>query len=248
MNPRPHAHHQAKLGALTPVGNRLPAMAHPGRRTPARLRFEQSGTPGGTPRSSWATGYTRATPAPSHQAKSPFLHHEGQRCSPDARRAPECSPPWQRDAPHELSALPDAQQELTGAASFALPENFAPPPPEPFHEQTPSQPTGPRRHEPEHGNFQECTLDQHQSIRPLQSREKQPLRPRERKSQRGRPPIAPPAEQPPEAAPAGACWRQTAAAAREGAAPPDVFPLHGSAWRDSADRFPHLRPDCELPD
>ena len=188
-----------------------------------------------------------AIAAPSHQAKSPFPHHEGQRCSPDARRAPECSPPWQRDAPHELSALPDAQQELTGAASFALPENFAPPPPEPFHEQTPSQPTGPRRHEPEHGNFREHILEQPLPVHSLQSREKQPLRPRERKSQRGRPPIAPPAEQP-EAAPAGACWRQTAAAAREGAAPPDVFPPHGSAWRDSADRFPHLRPDCELPD
>lgn len=233
---------------LTPLGNRLPAMAHPGRRTPALLRFERNETPEGTPRSSWATGYTRAIAAQFHQAKIPFPHHEGQRCSPDARRAPECSPPWQRDAPHELSALPDAQQELTGAASFALPENFAPPPPEPFHEQTPSQPTGPRRHEPEHGNFQECTLDQHQPVRPLQSREKQPLRPRERKSQRGRPPIAPPAEQQPEAAPAGACWRQTAVAAREGAAAPDVFPPHGSAWRDSADRFPHLRPDCELPD
>ena len=262
---------------LTPLGNRLPAMARPGRRTPALLRFERNETPEGTPRSSWATGYTRAIAAPSHQAKSPFPRHEGQRCSPDARRAPECSPPWQRDAPHELSALPDAQQELTGAASFALPENFAPPPhelsalpdaqqeltgaasfalpenfapppPEPFHEQTPSQPTGPRRHEPEHGNFRECTLDQHQPVRPLQSREKQPLRPRERKSQRGRLLRALPAEQQPEAAPAGACWRQTAAAAREGAAPPDVFPPHGSAWRDSADRFPHLRPDCELPD
>ena len=233
---------------LTPLGNRLPATARLGCRTPARLRFERSETPEGTPRSSWAIGYTRAIEAPSHQAKSPFPHHEGQRCSPDARRAPECSPPWRRDAPHEPSALPDAQQESTGAASFAPPENFAPPPPEPFHEQTPSQPMGPRRHELERDSFRECTLEQPQPVRPLQSREKQPLRPRERKSQRGRPPIAPPAEQQPEAAPAGACWRQTAAAAREGAAPPDVFPPHGSAWRDSADRFPHLRPDCELPD
>ena len=233
---------------LTPLGNRLPAMTHPARRTPALLRFERNETPEGTPRSSWATGYTRAIAAPFHQAKSPFPRHEGQRCSPDARRAPECSPPWQRDAPHELSALPDAQQELTGAASFALPENFAPPPPEPFRERTPSQPTGPRRHEPEHGNFQECTLEQHQPVRPLQSREKQPLRPRERKSQRGRLLRALPAEQQPEAALAGAYWRPMAAAVREGAAPPDVFPPHGSAWRDSADRFPHLRPDCELPD
>ena len=227
-------------------------MAHPGRRTPARLRFEQSGTPGGTAggtaRSSWPLECAHAIAAPSHQAKSPFPRREEPRCSLGARHEPECSPPWQRDAPHELSALPDALQELTGAASFALPGSFAPPSPESFHERTPSQPTGPRRHELERDSFQECTLDQHQSVRPLQSREKQPLRPRERKSQRGRPPIAPPAEQQPEAAPAGACWRQTAAAAREGAAPPDVFPPHGSAWRDSADRFPHLRPDCELPD
>ena len=233
---------------LTPLGNRLPAMAHPAHHMLERLHCEWSVTLGKKFLSLRLLECAHAIAAPSHQAKSPFPHHEGQRCSPDARRAPECSPPWQRDAPHELSALPDAQQELTGAASFALPENFAPPPPEPFHEQTPSQPTGPRRHEPEHDSFQECTLEQHQPVRPLQSREKQPLRPRERKSQRGRPPIAPPAEQQPEAAPAGACWRQTAAAAREGAAPPDVFPLHGSAWRDSADRFPHLRPDCELPD
>ena len=233
---------------LTPLGNRLPAMAHLGCRTPALLRFERNETPEGTPRSSWATGYTRAIATQFHQAKSPFPRHEGQQCSPDARRAPECSPPWQRDAPHELSALPDAQQELTGAASFALPENFAPPPPEPFHEQTPSQPTGPRRHEPEHDSFRECTLEQPQPVRPLQSREKQPLRPRGRKSQRGRLLRAPPAEQQPEAALAEAYWRPMAAAVREGAAPPDVFPLHGSAWRDSADRFPHLRPDCELPD
>ena len=182
------------------VGNHPPATARPGRRMLERLRFERSETPEGTPRSSWAIGYTLAIAAQFHQAKSPFPHHEGQRCSPDARRAPECSPPWQRDAQHELSALPDAQQELTGAASFALPENFAPPPPEPFHEQTPSQSTGPRRHEPEHGNFQECTLDQHQPVRPLQSREKQPLRPRGRKSQRGRLLRALPVEQQPEAA------------------------------------------------
>ena len=233
---------------LTPLGNRLPAMAHPAHHMLERLHCEWSVTLGEKFLSLRLLECAHAIAAPSHQAKSPFPHHEGQRCSPDARRAPECSPPWQRDAPHELSALPDAQQELTGAASFALPGGFAPPPPEPFHEQTPSQPTGLRRHELERDSFQECTLDQHQPVRPLQSCEKQPLRPRERKSQRGRPPIAPPAEQQPEAAPAGACWRQTAAAAREGAAPPDVFPPHGSAWRDSADRFPHLRPDCELPD
>ena len=172
------------------VGNHPPATARPG-----RLHRERSVTLEERFLSLRLLECTRAIAAPSHQAKSPFPRHEGQRCSPDARRAPECSLPWQHDAPHELSALPDAQQELTGAASFALPENFAPPPPEPFHEQTPSQPTGPRRHEPEHGNFQECTLDQHQPVRPLQSREKQPLRPRGRKSQRGRPPIAPPAEQ-----------------------------------------------------
>ena len=233
---------------LTPLGNRLPAMAHPAHHMLERLHCEWSVTLGEKFLSLRLLECAHAIAAPSHQAKSPFPRHEGQRCSPDARRAPECSPPWQRDAPHELSALPDAQQELTGAASFALPENFAPPPPEPFHEQTPSQPTGPRRHEPEHDSFQECTLEQHQPVRPLQSREKQPLRPRGRKSQRGRLLRALPAEQQPEAALAEAYWRQTAAAAREGAAPPDVFPLHGSAWRDSADRFPHLRPDCELPD
>ena len=232
---------------LTPVGNYPPATACPGRRTPARLRFEQSGTPGGTARSSWPLGHTRATAAQFHQAKSPFPRHEGQRCSLGARRAPERSPPWRRDVPREPDARPDALQELTGAASFVLPGSFAPPPPESFHERTPQQPTGLRRHELERGNFREHILEQPLPVHSLQSREKQPLRPRERKSQRGRPPIAPPAEQP-EAAPAGACWRQTAAAAREGAAPPDVFPPHGSAWRDSADRFPHLRPDCELPD
>ena len=189
---------------LTPLGNRLPAMARPGHRTPALLRFERNETPEGTPRSSWATGYTRAIAAQFHQAKSPFPHHEGQQCSPDARRAPECSPPWQRDAPHELSALPDAQQELTGAASFALPENFAPPPPEPFHEQTPSQPTGPRRHEPEHGNFREHILERPRPAHPLQSQVKRPLRSRARESWPGCPQYAPPAEQQPEAAPAGA--------------------------------------------
>ena len=233
---------------LTPLGNRLPAMARPGRRTPALPRFERSVTLEERFLSLRLLEYTRAIAAPSHQAKSPFPRHEGQRCSPDARRAPECSPPWRRDAPHEPSALPDAQQESTGAASFAPPENFAPPPPEPFHEQTPSQPMGPRRHELERDSFRECTLEQPQPVRPLQSREKQPLRPRERKSQRGRLLRALPAERQPVAAPAGACWHPTAAAAREGAAPLDVFPPHGSALRDSADRFPHLRPDCELPD
>ena len=214
---------------LTPLGNRLPAMAHPAHHMLERLHCEWSVTLGKKFLSLRLLECAHAIAAPSHQAKSPFPHHEGQRCSPDARRAPECSPPWRRDAPHELSALPDAQQELTGAASFALPENFAPPPPEPFHEQTPSQPTGPRRHEPEHDSFQECTLEQHQPVRPLQSREKQPLRPRERKSQRGRLLRALPAEQQPEAAPAGACWRPTAAAVREGAALPNVFPPQGSA-------------------
>ena len=233
---------------LTPLGNRLPAMAHPAHHMLERLHCEWSVTLGEKFLSLRLLECAHAIEAPFHQAKSPFPRHEGQRCSPDARRAPECSPPWQRDAPHELSALPDARQELTGAASFAPPENFAPPPPEPFHEQTPSQPTSPRSHEPEHGNFRECTLDQHQPVRPLQSREKQPLRPRERKSQRGRLLRALPAERQPVAAPAGACWHPTAAAAREGAAPLDVFPPHGSAWRDSADRFPHLRLDCELPD
>ena len=233
---------------LTPLGNYPPAMARPAHHMLERLHCEWSVTLEERFLSLRLLGHTRATAAQFHQAKSPFPRHEGQRCSLGARRAPECSPPWRHDVPHELSARPDARQELTGAASFALPENFAPPPPEPFHERTPQQPTGLRRHELERGNFREHILEQPLPVHSLQSREKQPLRPRERKSQRGRPPIAPPAEQQPEAAPAGACWRQTAAAAREGAAPPDVFPPHGSAWRDSADRFPHLRPDCELPD
>ena len=233
---------------LTPLGNHLPAMAHPAHHMLERLLCEWSVTPGEKFLSLRLLECAHAIAAPSHQAKNPFLHREGRRCSPDARRAPECSPPWRRDAPHEPSALLDAQQESTGAASFAPPENFAPPPPEPFHEQTPSQPMGPRRHELERDSFRECTLEQPQPVRPLQSREKQPLRPRERKSQRGRLLRALPAERQPVAAPAGACWHPTAAAACEGAAPLDVFPPHGSALRDSADRFPHLRPDCELPD
>ena len=209
---------------LTPVGNYPPATACPG-----RLHCERSVTLEERFLSLRLLECTHAIATQFHQAKNPFPRREEPRCSLGARRAPECSPPWRHDAPHELSARPDARQELTGAASFALPENFAPPPPEPFHEQTPSQPTGPRRHEPEHGNFREHILEQPLPMHSLQSREKQPLRPRERKPQRGRPPIAPPAEQQPEAAPAGACWRQTAAAVREGAALPNVFPPHGSA-------------------
>ena len=233
---------------LTPFEGCLPATASPERCVPGQLRYERSVTLGERFLSLQLLECAHAIAARFRQAKNPFPRREGHRCSLGARDEPGCSPPWRRDAPHELSARPDARQELTGVASFAPPEGFAPPPPEPFHEQTPSQPTGPRRHEPEHDSFQECTLEQHQPVRPLQSREKQPLRLRGRKSQRGRLLRALPAEQQPEAALAEAYWRPMAAAVREGAAPPDVFPPHGSAWRDSADRFPHLRPDCELPD
>ena len=168
-----------------------------------------------------------AIAAQFHQAKNPFPRREGRQCSLGARHEPGCSPPWRRDAPHELSARPDVRQELTGAASFAPPEGFAPPPPEPFHEQTPPQPTGLRHHEPERGSFRERILERPRPAHPPQSRVKRPLRSRARESWPSCPQYAPPAEQQPEAAPAGACWHPTAAAAREDAAPLGASPLRG---------------------
>ena len=202
-------------------------MAHPGRCMPERLHSEWDEALEERIRSPWPTGRGRASEVPSHQAMSLFSRLEGHRCSLGARHEPGCSPPWRRDAPHELSARPDARQELTGVASFAPPEGFAPPPPEPFHEQTPSQPTGPRHHELERGSFRERILERPRPAHPLQSRVKRPLRSRARESWRGCPQYAPPAEQQPEAAPARARRRPTAAAAREDAALPNVFPPHG---------------------
>ena len=171
--------------------------------------------------------YAHAIAAQFRQAKNPFPRREGHRCSLGARHEPGCNPPWRRDAQHELSARPDVRQELTGVASFAPPESFAPPPPEPFHEQTPPQPMSPRRHEPEHGSFRERILERPRQACPLQSRVKRPLRSRARESWRGCPQCAPPAEQQPEAAPAGARQRPTAAAAREDAALLGASPLRG---------------------
>ena len=212
---------------LTPLEGCLPATASPERCVPGQLSYERSVTLGERFLSLRLLECAHATAAQFHQAKNPFPRREGHRCSLGARREPGCSPPWRRDAPHELSARPDARQELTGVASFAPPEGFAPPAPEPFHEQTPSQPTGPRHHEPERGSFRERILERPQPARPLQSRVKRPLRSRARESWPSRPQCAPPAEQQPEAASAGARRRPTAAAAREGAALPNVFPPHG---------------------
>ena len=233
---------------LTPPGGCLPSTASPERCVPGQLRYERSVTLGERSLSLRLLECAHATAAQFRQAKNPFPRREGHRCSLGARHEPGCSPPWRRDAPHELSARPDARQELTGVASFAPPEGFAPPPPEPFHEQTPSQPTSPRRHEAEHGSFRERILERPRPAHPPQSRVKRPLRSRARESWPSCPQCVPPAEQQPGAAPAGTRQRPTAAAAREDAAHPGVFPLRDSIWRDSADRFPHLRPDCELPD
>ena len=202
-------------------------MAHPGRCMPERLHCERSVTLGERFLSLRLLERAHAIAAQFHQAKNPFPRREGHRCSLGARHELGCSPPWRRDAPHELSARPDARQGLTGVASFAPPEGFAPPASEPFHEQTPPQPTGPRRHEAEHGSFRERILERPRQAHPLQSRVKRPLRSRARESWPGCPRYAPPAEQQPEAAPARARRRPTAAAAREDAALPNVFPPHG---------------------
>ena len=212
---------------LTSPENRLPVTASPERCVPGQLRYERSVTLGERLLSLRLLECAHATAAQSRQAKNPFPRREGHRCSLGARHEPGCSPPWRRGAPHELSARPDARQELTGVASSAPPEGFAPPPPEPFHERTPPQPTGPRYHEPERGSFRERILERPRPARPLQSRVKRPLRSRARESWPGCPQYAPPAEQQPEAAPAGARRRPTAAAAREDAALPNVFPPHG---------------------
>ena len=212
---------------LTPPGGCLPATASPERCVPGQLRYERSMTLGERFLSLRLPECAHAIAAQFRQAKNPFPRREGHQCSLGARHEPGCSPPWRRDAPHELSARPDAQQELTGVASFAPPEGFAPPPPEPFHEQTPPQPTGPRRHEAEHDSFRERILERPRQARPLQSWVKRPLRSRARESWPGRPQCVPPAEQQPEAAPAGALQRPTAAAAREDAALLNVFPPHG---------------------
>ena len=202
-------------------------MAHPGRCMPERLHCERSVTLGERFLSLRLFERAHAIAAQFHQAKNPFPRREGRRCSLGARHEPGCSPPWRRDAPHELSARPDVRQELIGVASFAPPESFAPPLPEPFHERTPPQPTSPRRHEAEHGSFRERILERPRPAHPLQSRVKRPLRSRARESWPGCPQYAPPAEQQPEAAPEGARRRPTAAAARENAALPNVFPPHG---------------------
>ena len=225
--PRPHANHQAKHGMLTPLGNRLPAMAHPEHRMLERLHCERGVTLGERLLSLRLLERTHAIAARFHQAKNPFPRREGRRCSLGARHEPGCSLPWRRDAPHELSARPDVRQELTDVASLAPPEGFAPPPPEPFRGRTPPQPTSPRRHEAEHGSFRGRIPERPRPAHPLQSRMKRPLRLRARESWPGCPQYAPPAERQPEAAPAGACRRPTAAAAREDAALPNVFPPHG---------------------
>lgn len=209
----------------------MPATASPERCVPGQLRYERSVTLGERFLSLRLLECAHATAAQFRQAKNPFPRREGHRCSLGVRHEPGCSPPWRRDAQHELSARPDVRQELTGVASLAPPEGFAPPPPEPFREQTPPQPTGPLHHEPERGSFQERILERPQPAHPLQSRVKRPLRSRARESWRGCLQCAPSAEQQPEAAlavaPAGAYWHPTAAAAREDTALPNVFPPHG---------------------
>lgn len=205
----------------------MPATACPEGRTPERLHCERSVTLEERFLSLRLLECAHAIAAQFHQAKNPFPRREEPRCSLGARHEPWCSPPWRRDAPHELSARPDVRQELTGVASLAPPGGFAPPPPEPFHERTPPQQTGPRRHEPERGSFRERILERPRQACPLQSRVKRPLRSRARESWRDCPQCAPPAEQQPEAAPAGARRPPTAAAAREDAAHPGVFQPHG---------------------
>lgn len=212
---------------LTPLEGCLPATASPERCVPGQLRYERSVTLGERFLSLRLLECAHATAAQFRQAKNPFPRREGRQCSLGARHELGCSPPWRRDAPHELSARPGARQELTGVASFAPPEGFALPAPEPFHEQTPSQPTGPRHHELERGSFRERILERPRQACPLQSRVKRPLRSRARESWRGCPQCAPPAEQQPEAAPAEARRPPTAAAVREDAALPNVFPPHG---------------------
>ena len=178
---------------LTPPGGCLPATASPGRCVPGQLRYGRSVTLGERLLSLRLLEHAHAIAAQFRQAKNPFPRREGHRCSLGARHEPGCSPPWRRDAPHELSARPDAQQELTGVASFSPPEGFAPPPPEPFHEQTPPQPTGPLHHEPERGSFRERILERPRQACPLQSRVKRPLCSRARESWRGCPQSVQPA-------------------------------------------------------